>query len=341
MVVVGAQGSATAGYDEHVTASVTASGTFERVHRWSIEKSVDSVRRTVGPGGTAKFTYAVVVRAEPIDESGWRARGAVTVVNHDGRDGVTADVTVDTDLHASSTCVVMDGEDAAVPAGGQRTFSYTCSFDSAPTASAAATATVSWKTDGSTTRSSVLATTPVAFAATETDKTVEVVDDRTVPGQRVVLAPALSWAAGLEESYTYSLELPNGPAGECATYTNTATVEPTGTYSSPGPIATDTATVTVCAPPVAPPPPPPAAAAAPAAPAAGRDAPGRDAPGRDAPGRDAAGRDAAGRDAAGRDAAGRDHPTTGPARAGLRQGGRDGPSDMSGNGPCSTEQQVG
>ena len=67
----------------------------------------------------------------------------------------------------------------------------------------------------------------------ETNKTVEVVDDKTVPGQRIVLDPALTWAAGLVKTYTYSLAVAGGAAGACASHTNTATIDqPVGTDPS-------------------------------------------------------------------------------------------------------------
>jgi len=70
-----------------------------------------------------------------------------------------------------------------------------------------------------------------------------------VAGQRVVLDPALTWAAGLVRSYTYSLTLAGGAPGACRSWTNTATVDqPVGTDP------TASAAVLVCTP-VTPPPP--------------------------------------------------------------------------------------
>ena len=85
--------------------------------------------------------------------------------------------------------------------------------------------------------------------ASETNKTVQVVDDKTVAGQRIVLDPALTWSAGLVKTYTYDLAVAGGAAGSCRSHTNTATVDqPVGTDP------TATAVVLACTPATPPPP---------------------------------------------------------------------------------------
>lgn len=238
--------------EKPLAAKVTAAGTKAKTYPWTIEKDVDATTRTVDATGTATFTYTVTVAGGTPTESGWAASGKVTATNPNAY-AVTADVAVATDMGGGSSCTVTGGDDATVPAGGATTLDYACSFSSAPAGSGTVTATVTWDPAGTATSATTTATAALAFALTsETNKTVAVVDDKTVPGQRIVLDPALTWSSGIVKTYTYSLAVPGGAAGACATHTNTATVDqPVGTDPS------DTATVTACTPPVTPPPPPP------------------------------------------------------------------------------------
>ena len=230
--------------EKPLTTSVTASGTLARTYPWSIEKKADATTRTVDANGKATFTYTVTARAGAMTESGWAMSGSATVNNPNAYAGITADVAVATDLGGGSSCTVTGGEDVVVPASGQVTLPYTCSFSSAPAASGTVTSTVTWDPEGPDASASASGSTAVSFTvASETNKTVEVVDDKTVPGQRIVLDPALTWAAGLVKTYTYSLAVAGGAAGACATHTNIATIDqPVGTDPSAS------ATVQACTP---------------------------------------------------------------------------------------------
>jgi hypothetical protein len=144
--------------------------------------------------------------------------------------------------------VVDGGQDVVVPESGEGTSTvtlpYSCTFTSAPASSGTVVATVTWDPAGPDTTATAKADEPVTFGIRpETNKVVDVVDDKTVPGQRVVLEQGLTWAAGLTRTYTYDLALAGGVAGTCATYTNTAVVDlPVGTDPS------DSATVKACTP---------------------------------------------------------------------------------------------
>lgn len=234
--------------EKPLVAKVKAAGAKAKTYPWTIEKDVDATTRTVDASGKATFAYTVTVKGGTPTESGWAASGTVAATNPNAY-AVTADVAVATNLGGGSSCAVTGGDDAVVPAGGTTTLDYACSFSSAPAGSGTVTATVTWDPAGPLTTATATATAPLTFAlASETNKTVAVVDDKTVPGQRIVLDPALTWTAGLVKTYTYSLAVAGGAAGACATHTNTATVDqPVGTDPS------DTATVTACTPPVVPP----------------------------------------------------------------------------------------
>jgi hypothetical protein len=171
--------------------------------------------------------------------------------NTSGGGAITAKVRVATTLGGGSACTVTGGTGVVVPASStpaKVTLPYTCTFASAPAGTGTVSATVVWDPAGDVSSSSVGASAPGSFAVrSETDKTVQVVDDKTVAGQRVVLDPALTWAPGLVKSYTYDLAVAGGAPGACAPHTNTATLDlPVGTDP------TASATVTACTPEVLP-----------------------------------------------------------------------------------------
>jgi len=234
--------------EKPLTTSVTGNGTLARTYPWSIAKVADATTRTVDASGKATFTYTVTARAGAMSESGWAMSGSATVNNPNAYAGITADVAVATDLGGGSSCTVTGGQDVVVPASGHVTLPYTCSFSSAPAASGTVTSTVTWDPEGAAASASATGSTSVSFTvASETNKTVAVVDDKTVPGQRIVLDPALTWSAGLVKTYTYSLAVAGGAAGACATHTNIATIDqPVGTDPSAS------ATVQACTPVVPP-----------------------------------------------------------------------------------------
>jgi hypothetical protein len=237
-----------------LTAAVTAGGSVARAYAWSIAKVADATTRTVDASGTATFHYTVTARAGAMTESGWALGGNVTVTNPNTYAGgaITADVTVATTLGGGSSCTVTGGNDVVVPPSGggtgQVTLPYTCSFTSAPAGSGTVSTTVTWDPAGEASSASVGGSAPGSFTVgAETNKTVAVVDDKTVPGQRIVLDPSLTWASGLVKTYTYDLAVAGGAAGACAAYTNTAKVDqPTGTDPSAS------ATVQACTPEVLP-----------------------------------------------------------------------------------------
>lgn len=236
-----------------LSADVSASASATRAYAWSLEKVADATVRSALTDGTATFRYTVTARAGAMTEAAWTMAGQVIVTNPNPDDAIVADVGVTTTVGGGSSCVVSDGDDVVVPSSGldsgQVALPYTCSFTSAPAGSGAVTATVTWDPAGDEDSATVDATTPFGFTVvSETNKTVAVVDDQTVPGRRVVLDPALTWAPGLVRTYTYDLAVAGGHApGACATHTNTAIIDqPSGTDPSAS------ATVQACAPEVLP-----------------------------------------------------------------------------------------
>jgi hypothetical protein len=212
-----------------LTTAVTASGTVARTYSWSIEKSADAAVRSTDSTGRATFLYTVSAKAGAASDAGWALTGTVTVTNPNGW-AVVADVDAATTLGGGSSCTVTGGDDVVVPPSGSTpgevVLPYACSFTSAPASSGTVTATATWDPAGEATTASAGSSAPASFAVTsETDRTVAVVDDKTVPGQRVVLDPSVTWAPGLVRTYTYDLALLGGAPGACASYANTAAVD--------------------------------------------------------------------------------------------------------------------
>lgn len=210
-----------------LAASVTATGTVARAYSWSIEKAVDAPVRPTDSTGRATFRYTVSARAGAATDSGWALAGTVTVTNP-GPSASVADVSVATALGGGSSCTVSGGDDVGVPPSGEVTLPYACSFTSAPAADGSVTATVTWDPAGEATTASTTASAAASFSAAETDRTVAVVDDQAVPGQRVVLDAAVTWSPGLVRTWTYDLALLGGAPGACAAYVNTASVDQAG-----------------------------------------------------------------------------------------------------------------
>ncbi len=231
----------------------TATADLVRDYAWSITKVADATQRTVDGSGNATFTYTVTARAGAATDSGWKLQGSVTIDNpNQYADGdITADVAAATTMGGGSVCTVAGGSDVLIAEDSSKTLPIACTFSSKPAGSGTLGVTATWDPAGEAGSTSVTETTdPISFAVrSETNKTVQVVDDKTVAGQRVVLDPSLTWASGLVKTYTYSLAVAGGAAGACRSHTNTATIDqPVGTDP------TATAVVLACTP-AAPPPP--------------------------------------------------------------------------------------
>jgi hypothetical protein len=242
-----ASATATVCVEKPLEADVAGSADLARAYAWSVAKVADATQKTVDGAGNATFTYTVTAKAGASTDSGWQLTGSVEITNPNeyAAGDITADVTAATDLGGGSACTVTAGQDVVIGEDSSVTLPIACSFTSQPAGSGALTVTATWDPAGEATTASVSDSTPVTFTVrSETNKTVQVVDDKTVAGQRVVLDPALTWAPGLVKTYTYDLTVKGGPAGTCAGYTNTATIDlPVGTDP------TATAAVLACTPP--------------------------------------------------------------------------------------------
>lgn len=233
----GRTGSTAASDSETVTVcaeaepvvAVTAGGDLARGHAWSIEKQADATERTVDPAtGTATFRYTVTVRAGAATTTAGKVAGTVTVRNPNTypEGALSGTVSLSETFGGGAVCTLADGAALTLAPGRSAELAYACTFASTPAQQGSVTATFGWDPAGGATAATVTGAAQATLGVSaETDKVVDVVDDQTVPGRRVVLAEDLVWEPGLVRTYTYDLAVAGGAPGSCAAWTNTASVD--------------------------------------------------------------------------------------------------------------------
>jgi hypothetical protein len=216
---------------------VEGGGSFDRTFLWGIDKAVDRTTVTVPNGGSATYAYTVTVTPAGIADDNYALSGTVSIENPNDWEDVTADVTVASDLGGGVTCAVADGEDAVIPADDARSFAYTCSFTGTPATTGTVTATATWDPAAAATAvgSTSLGTPVELVVATETNRTVTVVDDKTDPANPVELG-TWNYDDGAH-AFTYSLTKA-GTNDTCVDFTNIASIVETG--------QSDTQVATLC-----------------------------------------------------------------------------------------------
>ncbi|HEX6249226.1 MAG TPA: prealbumin-like fold domain-containing protein [Nocardioidaceae bacterium] len=234
-----AQATVTVCEEEGLSVTKTVDAGYERTYAWDIAKVADDPTSVeVGEGGSATFDYTVT--ATPLDfvDSDWVMEGTITVTNPNGYDagGITTDVTDLTDVGAE--CTVPGGTDVFVGPGETVDLSYTCTFEEQPDYEGVNTATATWLDPEDEERSAEGSADVEFELVEETNKTVDVYDDKTDPeGDPVHLGEAAWNEQGAPTEFTYSLSLP-GVTGTCTDYPNTAFIQQTGQSAG--------AEVTVC-----------------------------------------------------------------------------------------------
>ncbi|QNN54287.1 prealbumin-like fold domain-containing protein [Nocardioides mesophilus] len=231
------------GKDLAVTKNKIASLT--RTYAFDLAKSADDTTLEVDPTtGKATASYTVTVTDRPASDSDWLMKGKIFVSNPNDWQAIILTGITDAYNGDSDSCAVDTSGGLTIAAGAQDVaFPYTCKFDQQPAYGGSNVATVSWDpATASTPTGSASGKAPVAaadWAVSEIDKTVNLVDDKTVPGAVNVLGPVTWKAAGTEHPFTYQLSL-NGVPGQCVDYKNVATLVETDQRADE--------TVTVCAP---------------------------------------------------------------------------------------------
>lgn len=206
-----------------LTVDKTVTATYDRTYEWLITKDVDETEVSVDSAtGAADFAYEVNAIPDGYTDSGWAMSGQITVTNPNDFESVTVTVTDVSDVGGDSTCTVIDAEDVVIEPSGSVTLDYDCVFDSEPDYEGVNTATVT--SDNGT----FTATADITFALDgETDRTVDVIDDKTDPANPVTLGEAEWNADGVPTEFEYTL-IKIGVPGQCFDYTNTAWLELTG-----------------------------------------------------------------------------------------------------------------
>lgn len=220
-----------------LTASNTAAGSFDRSYAWTIDKSVDNATLTLPNGQDGTFNYTVTVRPAGITESNHLLGGSVTVTNPNDWEDLAAAVAVTADLGGGVTCALTGGSAVVVPMGSSVTLPYTCAFTGVPATTGSVTATVTWAAaELATPSGSASSASAVELAvASETSRTIAVVDDKTDPANPVSLGSA-TYDDG-EASFTYALTQTGVEATglldpACVDYNNIATIVETAQNDS-------------------------------------------------------------------------------------------------------------
>jgi hypothetical protein len=219
-----------------LTVSTTATASFIRTFAWGIDKSVDTAKQTIGPGGAATFNYGVRVTHDAGTDSDWQTTGAITVNNP--RPSDVSGVTLTQTTNNGGICTVTDGTSLTVPAGGSITRSYSCTYAAAPSPqSGTATATASWADIGSpdTSATGIASLDFAGVQPTLKDGSATVTDS---------LNGTLGTVSSSDPSpstFAYGDSFPGQP-GTCTDYSNSAT------YTTADTAITGSATqkVTVC-----------------------------------------------------------------------------------------------
>jgi hypothetical protein len=202
-----------------LTASKTATGTFNRAFTWQVDKSVDHSEITA-PSGSATFNYTVTVTKSGPTDSGWAATGTITVTDPNNDPVTGVDIT-DAINDPNASCNVTGGNNATVD-NGTTAFDYTCTYSAAPqSTSETNTATIDWPTQTlSPSGAALTGGSTTATASVDLSNPTNVTDNCVTVGDTLA-GPLGSTCAS--HTYTYPLTL-SGTAGTCTPYLNTASI---------------------------------------------------------------------------------------------------------------------
>ena len=113
--------------------SKTANGTYDEVHTWTLNKTVDPTSQSGLAGQTKNFTWTITVGKSEEDKN-FAVSGVITVVNPNPDDPMT--VTLSDELNDGSVAAIgpceggtLVGDQLTIPAGG----TATCEYSATPT----------------------------------------------------------------------------------------------------------------------------------------------------------------------------------------------------------------
>ncbi|HUA11940.1 MAG TPA: hypothetical protein VMA83_08050, partial [Solirubrobacteraceae bacterium] len=212
----------------NLTVTNTASAAFSRTYRWGIHKSVDA-SEVKSASANATSDYTVTVTHDAGTDGGWAVTGEITVKNPNGWEPVTLTGVSDEVSNGGSCHITSGNPDGTIPAGGEATIDYECTYAEAPTGKAFTdTATATW--------SKTAANTPNGSASNEAagefSGPTKIVDGSVTATDS--LAGTLGTVTAEEESpkvFEYSHEFSGDPSGACTTHENTATITTDTTHT--------------------------------------------------------------------------------------------------------------
>jgi hypothetical protein len=221
-----------------LTVSKEASPSFTRTFTWGISKSVDETEIDIASGGTATFSYTVMITHDSGTDSSWQVTGTITVSNPNNWEAITATVTDAVDN--GGICTVTGGVGVMIPASSSVMLLYSCTYSSTPTMdSGTNAATATWDSSllhTPTGSASVTASFSFTTPTTIVDGSVSVTD--TFGGS----LGTVSYTDSSPKTFTYPITFSGDPGGTCTSHDNTATF----TTSATGTMGSDSKTVKVC-----------------------------------------------------------------------------------------------
>ena len=225
-----------------LTASKTATATFERTYHWQLAKTIADASTVHIDGHSHTFGYTVTATPHGYSDGSFALSGSIHVANSNADKGIapiTATVTDQpTGVGAGVSCLVNGGDNTVELASGESVdLPYTCSFAPGETPSNGTNvAHITWNNG----LSSVDARTPVAFTQTSSiDQSVQIRDDQA--SNTPTLLGTATWG-DQPTSFSYSKEF-TAPGTACADFTNHAWITALGATDH---LADASATATIC-----------------------------------------------------------------------------------------------
>jgi hypothetical protein len=231
-----------------LTVSKTAQTSFTRTMTWGITKycftgaGYQAVSCTIDQSATSlDEPYEVSVDVTGYTDSGWEATGTMTVTNPNNWESIS--FTLADSIDNGGSCSITGGAGPyTLAASTTATYSYVCTYSSAPSPSSGTNTATATVTAGITPDSTSSGTAPYDFgSATITYKdTTVTINDPIYSGFPVTPRPCNSVGCGTTIGYSHTYS--GLTAGTCTTFPNTATFTTSDTHAT----GSSSASVTVC-----------------------------------------------------------------------------------------------
>ena len=226
-----------------LTVAKDAKPTFTRTYTWAISKDVDKTYMAQS-GDTYAFNYTVNASQTGVADSAWQVTGTITVTNPNDWEDIT--VNVGDAINNGGACTVAGGANLLVLRSASATATYTCTYGSAPSASAFTnTGTATWDSAAAYTPTGTASGTASGGFTTPTttvDPVITVSDTFDSVTTTLGTLTATNAAPFAAQTFAYPHTV-TGTAGTCVSKNNTATFTSTSS-STTG--SSKTVTVKLC-----------------------------------------------------------------------------------------------